>query len=248
VAKSPSDQEALFRGTVAAPAPPAATRTRRPACVVKLAVLQSGSCASGSGPRSRRSQGLTDEAPGCGSTSAAPTGAQERISATLGLHPLLARTSRNATSEPSSTGWRSPSRRDVLARLRDGQIYERELDFVLGERFRSAPQRVVGSEGDPPPPRRARHVLAKAQTPALPSRRRHRQLLPSRPDGDEIDTRGPVVARADRSLWSVCSTSSGNSSDPASNHPSARCSMRYRAGRTVHNDRRPVVLPRAYDT
>ena len=44
MAKSPSDQEAALSRTVAAPAPPAATRTPPPAaCVVKLAVLQSGS-------------------------------------------------------------------------------------------------------------------------------------------------------------------------------------------------------------
>ena len=210
MAKSPSDREAALSRTVAAPALPAVTRTPPPAaCVVKLAVLQSGSLREWEGeaaiaeiPKALTRRGARLWIDVCG----ADPELKNRISATLGLHPLLAEdiAERDQRAKLEQVG-------DLLHAVmfslgfEDGQIYERELDFVLGERF------LLSNHSAWWDPRATRHlrvgpgdVLAKGTGHLLWALAddvidSYFPILDQM--GDEIDDlEDRVVARADRSL------------------------------------------------
>ena len=210
MAKSPSDQAVALAQTASPPAPPAATRTPPPAaCVVKLAVLQSGSLREWEGeaaiaeiPKALTRRGARLWIDVCG----ADPELKNRISATLGLHPLLAEdiAERDQRAKLEQVG-------DLLHAVmfslgfEDGQIYERELDFVLGERF------LLSNHSAWWDPRATRHlrvgpgdVLAKGTGHLLWALAddvidSYFPILDQM--GDEIDDlEDRVVARADRSL------------------------------------------------
>jgi magnesium transporter len=147
MAKSPSSPSGVVVAPVAAAqvaaaqvagVPLAASPTTQPG-VVRLAVLEAGVCREWEGedalveiPKAlgRRHTRLWIDA--CG----ADHDLKNRISEILKLHPLLAEdiTERDQRAKLEQTG-------DLLhvvmfsLGFEDGQIYERELDFVLGDRF-----------------------------------------------------------------------------------------------------------------
>ena len=214
MARLPSDQVADLSRTGAPPAPPAApngtTAATVPAgCVVKLAVLQSGALREWEGeaavaeiPKALTRRGARLWIDVCG----ADVDLKNRVSNSLGLHPLLAEdiAERDQRAKLEQVG-------DLLhvvmfsLGFEDGQIFERELDFVLGERF------LLSNHSAWWNPHATRHLRVGAAG-VLAKSTGH--LLWALADdvidsyfpildqmGDEIDDlEDRVVARADRSL------------------------------------------------
>ena len=215
MAGSPSDPVAALVGTTAPDAAPvaggasASGATVPAGGVVKLAVLQSralreweGEAAIAEIPKALTRRGARLWIDVCG----AGPDLKGRISQLLGLHPLLIEdiAERDQRAKLEQVG-------DLLHAVmfslgfEDGQIYERELDFVLGERFLLSNHSVWWN------PRATRHLHAGAAD-VLAKGTGH--LLWALADdvidsyfpildqmGDEIDDlEDRVVSRADRSL------------------------------------------------
>ena len=209
--KLPSDQRAAATPTAAIPAARVAAAAPKAASgsAVKLVVLQSGAVREWEGeaaiaeiPKAMTGRGARLWIDVCGAEPALKT----RVARILGLHPLLVEdiTERDQRAKLEQVG-------DLLhvvmfsLGFEDGQIYERELDFVMGERF------LLSNHSTWWDPQSTRHLRAGVAE-VLAKGTGH--LLWALADdvidsyfpildqmGDEIDDlEDQVVARADRSL------------------------------------------------